>query len=294
MSIARRRARLDGEPRAGLRLRRGRARPLERGRLRGNRRRRRCRDRGRGSGRAAARRNASRPACVRALRTRRRATASASSTASRSSAGSARVPPRSPLGLVAGQLPSPARADARAAPAHARCELEGHADNLAAALLGGVCVSWRANGDGARRADRGPTCRWPRSLAVPAGRTNTAHSRNGLPATVPHEDAAANAGYAAMLGAAIASGDRSPARATRSTTGCTSSTVSTRRRSCGAAGEPARRRRVGVTLSGSGPSVVVWAAPERADSVAAELRDSLPDDTRVLQLRVAQEGARLA
>ena len=49
---------------------------------------------------------------------------------------------------------------------------------------------------------------------------------------------------------------------------------------------------VGVTLSGSGPSVVVWAAPE-ADGVAAELQHSLPDDTRVLRLRVAQEGARL-
>ena len=39
---------------------------------------------------------------------------------------------------------------------------------------------------------------------------------------------------------------------------------------------------VGVTLSGSGPSVVVWAAHDRAAGVAAELRETLPDDTRVL------------
>jgi homoserine kinase len=51
---------------------------------------------------------------------------------------------------------------------------------------------------------------------------------------------------------------------------------------------------VGVTLSGSGPSVVVWVRPEHADGVTTELENSLPDDTRVLQLRVAQEGATLA
>ena len=51
---------------------------------------------------------------------------------------------------------------------------------------------------------------------------------------------------------------------------------------------------VGVTLSGSGPSVVVWAAHDRAAGVAAQLRETLSDDTRVLPLRVAQRGARLA
>jgi homoserine kinase len=51
---------------------------------------------------------------------------------------------------------------------------------------------------------------------------------------------------------------------------------------------------VGVTLSGSGPSVVVWAEKGRADDVARDLKDSLPDDTMVLPLRVAQEGARTA
>ena len=51
---------------------------------------------------------------------------------------------------------------------------------------------------------------------------------------------------------------------------------------------------VGVTLSGSGPSVVVWAAHDRAAGVVAQLRETLSDDTRVLMLRVAQRGARLA
>jgi homoserine kinase len=51
---------------------------------------------------------------------------------------------------------------------------------------------------------------------------------------------------------------------------------------------------LGVTLSGSGPSVVVWTAHDRAAEVADRLRATLSDDTRVLTLRVAQKGARLA
>ncbi len=46
----------------------------------------------------------------------------------------------------------------------------------------------------------------------------------------------------------------------------------------------------GVTLSGSGPSVVVWAEKERAADVAAELERRFPE-TRVLSLTIASEGA---
>ncbi len=169
--------------------------------------------------------------------------------------------------------------------------LEGHSDNLAAALFGGVCLSWRS--DGRVRATRiAADLPLASILAVPAGRTNTSQSRNGLPSTVPHEDAAVNAGYAALLGAAIASGDPDLLR---------DALHDRLHQHYRLAAAPLLRSlqaklpagAAGVTLSGSGPSVVVWAARERADGVAAELQDSLPDDTRVLQLRVAQEGARL-
>ncbi|HEY7397019.1 MAG TPA: hypothetical protein VH538_01850, partial [Gaiellaceae bacterium] len=49
----------------------------------------------------------------------------------------------------------------------------------------------------------------------------------------------------------------------------------------------------GVTLSGSGPSVVVWADPDRADAVVQELESTLPLGTKVLALHVAPEGARV-
>jgi homoserine kinase len=46
----------------------------------------------------------------------------------------------------------------------------------------------------------------------------------------------------------------------------------------------------GVTLSGSGPSVVVWTQKGRVEPVAEELRARFPS-TRVLELRVAADGA---
>jgi homoserine kinase len=170
--------------------------------------------------------------------------------------------------------------------------LEEHADNLAAALFGGVCVVWRANGR-MRAARIAADLPLASILAVPAGRTNTAASRNGLPLTITHKDAAANAGFAALLGAAIASGDAGLLgdafhdrlhEQYRMTAAPLLELLQS--------GAPDGT--AGVTLSGSGPSVVVWASQERAADVATALEHSLPPDTRVLPLRVAQEGARLA
>ena len=171
-------------------------------------------------------------------------------------------------------------------------QFEGHADNLAATLFGGVCVAWRSNGH-VRAARIAAGLPLASILAVPAARMNTASSRDGLPLTVSHEDAAANAGFAALLGAAIVSGDA----------GLLGDALHDRLHEQYRVEESPLLELLrsqmpdgatGITLSGSGPSVVVWAAPDRAADVATELEQSLPDDTRVLSLRVAQEGARLA
>ncbi len=195
------------------------------------------------------------------------------------------------LGLVAGS----AVAGASTAPdellPHA-VQLEGHADNVAAALLGGVCVAWWNGGDvRARRiADDLPLAS---VLAVPAARVSTAASRNGLPDTVTHADAAANAGFAALLGAAVASGDAELLRA------AFHDRLHEQYRAAdapllGAIRASATDGALGVTLSGSGPSVVVWAEHDQAENVAERLQKALSDDTRVLPLRVARRGARLA
>jgi len=167
--------------------------------------------------------------------------------------------------------------------------IEGHADNLAAALYGGVCFAMKRNGSihAARIAADMPVAA---ILAVPATRTNTGQSRSALPATVTHADAAHNAASAALLGAAIAGGNASLLR------DAFDDRLHEQYRLADAPLLKALRAHapdgtIGVTLSGSGPSVVVWADPARAADVAHELERSLPDDTTVLPLRVAQEGA---
>jgi homoserine kinase len=169
--------------------------------------------------------------------------------------------------------------------------IEGHADNLAAALYGGVCFAMKRNGSihAARIATDMPVAA---ILVVPTARTNTGQSRGALPATVTHADASHNAASAALLGAAIAGGDASLLR------DAFDDRLHEQYRIANAPLLQLLRSHapdgtVGVTLSGSGPSVVVWTDPARTDDVARELEASLPDDTMVLPLRVAQEGAHL-
>jgi homoserine kinase len=168
---------------------------------------------------------------------------------------------------------------------------EGHADNLAAVLNGGVCFAWRRNGSSTARRIALEMPAAP-VVAVPKERTRTDLARSALPFTIRHDDAAVNAGAAALLGAAIVSGDPSLLR------DALHDRLHEQYRLHGAPLLRELRTAVppgalGVTLSGSGPSVVVWAEKGRADEVAARLKDDLPADTTVLPLRVAQEGARV-
>jgi homoserine kinase len=159
-------------------------------------------------------------------------------------------------------------------------ELESHADNLAAALAGGVTVTWE--GRIARIADTLPLA--PIAL-VPRERTPTEASRRSLPSVVPHAEAAVNAGRAVLLGAGVASADmelfaaalddrlHQPYRA--------SPTLEA------VHGEPPPGAR-GATLSGSGPTVIVWA--DDPASCAAALSQRFPE-CDILTLRVAERGA---
>jgi homoserine kinase len=77
-------------------------------------------------------------------------------------------------------------------------EIEGHPDNVAPCLLGGLTVAW-LDGDGARAARLSPDPSLRPVLLVPEGRGLTEVARAALPSSVPHRDAAFNAGRAALL-----------------------------------------------------------------------------------------------
>jgi homoserine kinase len=77
-------------------------------------------------------------------------------------------------------------------------EIEGHPDNVAACLLGGFTLAWTDAG-AARAIRMDPSERIAPVVFIPADPVLTETARGLLPRMVPHVDAAANAGRAALL-----------------------------------------------------------------------------------------------
>jgi homoserine kinase len=77
-------------------------------------------------------------------------------------------------------------------------EIEGHPDNVAPCLLGGFTIAYLDGGVG-RAVRLEPSPEVLPVVYVPADRGLTAQARAALPHSVPHADAAFNAGRAALL-----------------------------------------------------------------------------------------------
>jgi homoserine kinase len=77
-------------------------------------------------------------------------------------------------------------------------ELEGHPDNVAACLRGGVTFAWTADGRASAIRLDAHGALAPVAF-VPSDRSSTAEVRGLLPATVPYADAVLNASRAALL-----------------------------------------------------------------------------------------------
>lgn len=82
--------------------------------------------------------------------------------------------------------------------------MEGHPDNVAPCLLGGVTVAWTESG-GARAVSLEPAEELRPVAFVPSARASTAVARGLLPEVVPHSDAVHNVGRAALLVHALTS-----------------------------------------------------------------------------------------
>ena len=151
-------------------------------------------------------------------------------------------------------------------------ELEGHPDNAAAALLGGITVSCQtADGRVIARA-----WNWPDAIrfviATPDSGLETKHARAALPDSIPMSDAIGNLQRALLFLRALESGEygdireavkdrwHQPPRATL-VPGLTEAL---------AIDHPSV---LGVCLSGAGPSVLALAAPGRSEEAAVALGD---------------------
>jgi homoserine kinase len=184
-------------------------------------------------------------------------------------------------GVVAGLAWQGSEAD----PLPAAAALEGHPDNVAAVLLGGVTLAWTV--PGGVRALRLRSCPVDFVAVIAPGELATERARAALPEQVSHADAVHTAARAALLVAALEQGrtdaladaldDRlhEPYRAP-----LVPLLAAVRG---GLAGLPA----FGATLSGAGPSVLVWCEPGTGAAVARAL-DGL--GARAVPLAVADRG----
>lgn len=176
-------------------------------------------------------------------------------------------------------------------------ELEGHPDNVAAALFGGMTVCWTDEGPHAVRLE--PAGGLAAVVAVADAPLRTPAARAVLPAMVPHADAAFNVARGALLLTGIVAGDpvlvreglrdriHEPYRA------AVVGHLATAEAALLAAGVD------GAALSGAGPSVIglVLAADDaaafaRARGIAADL-GPIEGCGRVEALRVDRDGAAL-
>ncbi len=140
-------------------------------------------------------------------------------------------------------------------------ELEGHPDNAAAAVLGGLVVAVRTErGVVARRL---PLPNPPRAvLAIPAFEVQTARARERLPARLSFDAAAFTVGRACLLVAALIGGDHAllaTAMQDRLHTPHRAHLVPGLEEALAAASAAGA---LGAALSGSGPSVLAFVPPD--------------------------------
>jgi homoserine kinase len=173
--------------------------------------------------------------------------------------------------------------------------IEGHPDNVAACLGGGLTIAWTV-APGPRMVRLMPVAGITPVICVAPAPVRTEVARKALPDTVPHADAAANAGRCALLIAALTERPDLLFDATEDwlhqdyradAMPDTQALV----RAFRAAGIPA-------VVSGAGPSVLAFlsAAGEVAepdlDSLGSIVRET-GKAWRISSLDVAREGARL-
>lgn len=166
-------------------------------------------------------------------------------------------------------------------------ELEGHPDNVAACLLGGLAIAWSGDG-GAEAVRMEPNPAILPVVLVPPATASTGEARDLLPEHVPHADAAFNAARSALLVTALtaqpaallaATEDRlhQPYRAV--SVGESAALVSKLR----GTGLPA-------VVSGAGPTVLVLA---RTPGEVGAALEQAPEGWRAEQVAVAATGAHL-
>ena len=163
-------------------------------------------------------------------------------------------------------------------------ELEGHPDNVAACLRGGLTFAWTGSaGVRVHRVEVHPDVR--PVVFVPSTKASTKKVRGLLPETVPHADAAANSGRTALLGLAMTSAPSLLLDATQDYLHQSYRASAMPRSAALVAG--LRAEGIPAVISGAGPTVLALASAATVDAVTARH----PRGWEVLPLAVEPQGA---
>ena len=173
--------------------------------------------------------------------------------------------------------------------AHAT-RLEGHPDNVAAALQGGFVVC-TPDGQVARLdAPAGLEA----VLVVPHAAVRTAQARAALPAEVPMADAVANVAHAAVLMLGLVRGDLDLVARGLADRLHQPHRAHLYPRSAQLMADAANLGALGATISGAGPTVLVWTHYEQTGAVVEGLRARAEGWATVLRAPFETRGADVA
>ena len=164
-------------------------------------------------------------------------------------------------------------------------ELEGHPDNVAAALMGGFVV---CAGDDPARFDPPPGLEGV--LAIPPDPVPTAEARAALPGEVPMADAVHNVAHASLLVLGLAQDDFSLIGRGLSDRLHQDRRASLYPRSMELIARAEELGAVGATISGAGPTVLFWSHWEQTGNLQAALKRAAAD-CEVRRVMFAPGGA---
>jgi homoserine kinase len=165
-------------------------------------------------------------------------------------------------------------------------ELEGHPDNVAAAIEGGFVVC-----DGPRIHRLDPPMGLEAVLVIPREPVRTSEARAALPSEVPLADAAFNVAHASMLVLGLAQADWDLIAAGLADRLHQPYRARLYPRSADLAARAAALGALGATISGAGPAVLVWCHYEQTGSLVEVLGREAQGWAQVLRAPFETQGA---
>jgi homoserine kinase len=165
-------------------------------------------------------------------------------------------------------------------------EIEGHPDNVSAALDGGFVI---CQGGGAHRFE--PPMGLEAVLVVPETPVRTADARNALPPEIPMADAVFNVAAASTLTLGLATGDWELVAAGLADRLHQPHRAHLYPRSAQLVQHATEYGALGATISGAGPTVLVWCTFESTGRVVERLSAETEGWAQVLRAPFESQGA---